>query len=143
MDQSQKKLKTKFSNKFKKPCFWSILGLFSQFLGQKHFSWKIRLCHAQLHMGFQNHAKIQKKLMTQFKENARTDGRTEGQTYRPFFIGPFQLSLRAQKKRHKKIVILAKCKLNSIDSKISESLLNNEISHEDFTAIVKKQKKIS
>ena len=70
----------KFSHKLEKPCFWQILGPFSQFLGQKNFSWKIRLYHAQLHMGFQRHAKIQKKLTTQFKENARTDRRTEGRT---------------------------------------------------------------
>ena len=36
-------LMTKFSNKFKKPCFWPILGTFSQFLGQKKISWKICL----------------------------------------------------------------------------------------------------
>ena len=29
-----------FSNKLKKPCFWPILGSFSQFLGQKKFSSK-------------------------------------------------------------------------------------------------------
>ena len=68
----------KFSNNLKKPCFWPILGPFSYFLGQKKFSWKIQLCHTQLHMGFQHHAKIQKKLMIQFKENTQTDGRTEG-----------------------------------------------------------------
>ena len=68
---------TKFSNKFKKPCF----GPFSPILGQKKFSWKIWLSHAQLHMGFQHHAKIQKKLMVQFKENAWTDeGQKDGQT---------------------------------------------------------------
>ena len=38
-------------------------------------------------MGFLHHAKIQKKLMIQFQENARTDRRTE----RPYFIGPFRL----------------------------------------------------
>ena len=69
---------TKFSNKFKKPCFWSILGPFSQFLGQKKVSWKIRLCHAQLHMGFQQHARIQKKLVIQLKRK-HPDGRAEGQ----------------------------------------------------------------
>ena len=68
----------KFSNKFKEPCFWPVLGPFSQFFGQKKFSWKIQLCHAQLHMGFQHHAKIQEKLMIQFKENAQTDRRMEG-----------------------------------------------------------------
>ena len=64
---------TQFSNKFKKPCFQPIFG-------EKEFSWKIQLCHAQLHLGFQHHAKIQKKLTIQFKENARTDGRTQGRT---------------------------------------------------------------
>ena len=34
---------TKLYNKLKKPCFWPILGQFSQFLGQKKFSWKIWL----------------------------------------------------------------------------------------------------
>ena len=31
--------------------------------------------------------------------------------------------------------MLARSKLNSIESKISEALINNEISHEDFMAI--------
>ena len=46
------------------------------------------------------------------------------------------------KKTHNKIVILAGNKLNSIDSKISEALINNEISHEDFMMIID-EKKIS
>ena len=37
-----------------------------------------------------------------------------------------------KKKNHNKIIILARSKLNSIESKISETLINNEISHEDF-----------
>ena len=32
--------------------------------------------------------------------------------------------------------MLARSKLNSIESKISEALINNEISHEDFITIV-------
>ena len=78
---------TKFFNKFKKPCFGSFWFIFPNFGGKKFFFQKIRLCHAQLHVGFQHHAKIQKKLMIQFHENARTDGRTD----RPYFIGPFRL----------------------------------------------------
>ena len=70
---------TKFPNKLKKPCFWSILDPFFPILGQKKLSQKIRLCHAQLHMSFQHHAKFQKKLRIQFQENAWTEGRTEGQ----------------------------------------------------------------
>ena len=48
IDQIQKKLITQFSYKFKKPCFWPIFPIF----GAKKFPRKIRLCHAQLHMGF-------------------------------------------------------------------------------------------
>ena len=40
---------------------------------------------------------------------------------------------RNKKKKHNKIVMLASSKLNSIESKISEALINNEISHEDFS----------
>ena len=37
---------------------------------------------------------------------------------------------RNKKKKHNKIVILARSKSNSIESEISEALMNNEISHE-------------
>ena len=37
--------------------------------------------------------------------------------------------------------MLARSKLNSIDSKISEALVDNEISHEDFEKIINKEKK--
>ena len=43
---------------------------------------------------------------------------------------------RNKKKRHSKIVILARTKLNSIESKISEALINNESSHEVFITII-------
>ena len=39
--------------------------------------------------------------------------------------------------------MLAKSKLNSIESKISEVLINSEISHEDFMIIINEEKKIS
>ena len=38
--------------------------------------------------------------------------------------------------------MLARSKLNSTESKISEALINNEISHEDFTTILNEEKKI-
>ena len=47
---------------------------------------------------------------------------------------------RNKKKKHNKIVMLARSKLNSIESKISEALINNEISHEDFIAIINEEK---
>ena len=37
--------------------------------------------------------------------------------------------------------MLARSKLNSIENKISEALINNEIKHEDFTAIIDEEKK--
>ena len=37
--------------------------------------------------------------------------------------------------------MLARSKLNSIESKISEALINNEISHEDLMAIINEEKK--
>ena len=45
------------------------------------------------------------------------------------------------KKKHNKIVMLARNKLNSIESKISEALINNEISHEDVMTIINEEKK--
>ena len=39
---------------------------------------------------------------------------------------------RNKKKKHNKIVTLARSKLNSIENKISEALINNQISHEDY-----------
>ena len=40
--------------------------------------------------------------------------------------------IRNKKKNHNKIVMLARSKLNSIERKISETLINNEITQEDF-----------
>ena len=36
--------------------------------------------------------------------------------------------------------MLARSKLNSIESKISEALINNEISHEDFMTIINEER---
>ena len=47
---------------------------------------------------------------------------------------------RNKKKKHNEIVMLARSKLNSIKSKISEALANNEISHEDFMIIINEEK---
>ena len=48
---------------------------------------------------------------------------------------------RNKKKKHNKIVMLARSKLNSIESKISKALVDNEISHEDFETIINEEKK--
>ena len=36
--------------------------------------------------------------------------------------------------------MLARSKLNSIESKLSEALINNQISHEDFITIINEEK---
>ena len=57
------------------------------------------------------------------------------------FVKKFLKTIRNKKKKHNKIVMLARSKLNSIESKISEALINNGISHEDFTTILNEEKK--
>ena len=47
---------------------------------------------------------------------------------------------RSKKKKHNKIVMLARSKLNSIESKILEALINNQISHEDFMPIINEER---
>ena len=47
---------------------------------------------------------------------------------------------RNKKKKHDKIVMLARSKLNSIEGKISEALKNNQINHEDFITIISEEK---
>ena len=56
------------------------------------------------------------------------------------FVQKFLKTIRNKKKKHNKIVMLAGGKLNSIESKISEALINNEISHEDFMTILNEEK---
>ena len=46
---------------------------------------------------------------------------------------------RNKKKKHNKIM-LARSKLNSIEGKVSEALINNEISHKDFMIIINEEK---
>ena len=57
------------------------------------------------------------------------------------FVKKFLKTTRNKKKKHNKIVMLARSKLNSIESKISEALINNEISHEDFMTIINEEMK--
>ena len=47
---------------------------------------------------------------------------------------------RNKKKKHNKIVILARSKLNSVERKISEALINNQISHKDFLTIINEER---
>ena len=57
------------------------------------------------------------------------------------FAKKFLKTIRNKKKKHNKIVMLARSKLNSIESKISKALMDNEISHEDFETIINEEKK--
>ena len=51
------------------------------------------------------------------------------------------LKTTTNKKKHNKIHMLARKRLNSIESKIPEALINNEISQEDFMTIINEEKK--
>ena len=57
------------------------------------------------------------------------------------FVKKFLKTIRNKKKKHNKIVMLARSKLNSIESKISEALIKNEISHEDFIVFLNEENK--
>ena len=48
---------------------------------------------------------------------------------------------RKKKKKHDKILMLAKSKLNSIETLISQALINMKISHEEFVTILKEKEK--
>ena len=56
------------------------------------------------------------------------------------FVKRFLKTIRNKKKKHNKIVLLPRSKLNSIESKISEALINNEIRHEDFIANINQER---
>ena len=58
------------------------------------------------------------------------------------FVKKFLKTIRNKKKKHNKIVMLARSKLNSIESKISEALGNNKISRADFMTFVIKKRNI-
>ena len=45
-----------------------------------------------------------------------------------------------RKRKHNKIAMLARSKLNSIESKISEALINNQISYEEFMTIINEER---
>ena len=48
---------------------------------------------------------------------------------------------RKKKKKHDKILMLAKSKLNSIETLISQALIDMDISHEEFITILKEKGK--
>ena len=48
---------------------------------------------------------------------------------------------RNKKKKHDKILMLAKSKLDSIETLVSQALIDMEISHEEFNAIIREEEK--
>ena len=57
------------------------------------------------------------------------------------FVKKF-LKTRNKKTQHSKIIMLARSKLNSIESEISKALADNEVSHEHFEIVINEEKKI-
>ena len=49
--------------------------------------------------------------------------------------------MKKKKKKHDKILMLAKSKLNSIETLVSQALIDMEISHEEFITILKEKDK--
>ena len=48
---------------------------------------------------------------------------------------------RKKKKKHDEILILAKSKLDIIETLVSQALIDMEISHEEFNAIIREKEK--
>ena len=48
---------------------------------------------------------------------------------------------KKKKKKYHKILMLAKCKLNGIETLLSQALIDMEISHEEFITILKEKDK--
>ena len=57
------------------------------------------------------------------------------------FVKKLLKTTKKKKKKYNKIVVLVRSKSSSIESKISEAWINNEISHEEFTAIMNEERK--
>ena len=55
-------------------------------------------------------------------------------------VKKFLNATRNKKKEHNKIVMLDRSKLNSLESKISEPLMNMQVSHEDFMTIINEER---
>ena len=74
-----------------------------------------------------------------------TSWKSKHKFYFDFFLttGIFKklLSITRNKKKHDKILILAKSKLDSIETLVSQALIDMEISHEEFNAIIREEEK--
>ena len=50
-------------------------------------------------------------------------------------IKRYKLIIEKEKKKHDNIILLAKCKLNNIEVKVSEALIDSINSHDEFVLI--------
>ena len=50
-------------------------------------------------------------------------------------IKKYKSIIKKKKKKHDKIMLLEKCKLNSIEALISKALIDSVISHDEFASI--------
>ena len=96
---------TKSFNKPKKNMFWAnFWSIFPNFEAIFFSSENLAIMHNFIWVSCTT-AKIQKKLMIQFRENAWTEGWTKGwkgrKMGRTYFIGPFELLSGVQKDLHK------------------------------------------
>ena len=57
-----------------------------------------------------------------------------------FHLTKLLKAARSKKRKHNKNSMLSRSKLNSIENKISETLIDNEISHDYFTTIINEEK---
>ena len=102
---------TKFLNILKKPCFWPIPGPFSQFFEQKKIFWKIRLPRTTSYGFLASCQNLEKTNDTIPRK--RPDRRKDERTDRPYYIGPFQLTLGVQQLYYVMIIYLLNLFLNS------------------------------
>ena len=89
---------TKFTNKFKKQCFWPILGTFSIFFGRNFFSGRSDFVTYNFICVFSTIPKFRNNDTTPRKCPERwMDRRTNKMMDRPYSLGPFPLPLGTQK----------------------------------------------
>ena len=50
---------------------------------------------------------------------------------------------RNKRKKHDKILVLAKSKLHSIETLVSQALIDMEITHDEFNAIIREKKHVT
>ena len=117
---------SQFSNKLKKTYYWP----FPPFLGQKTFSWKIQLSHTTSYEFLALCPNLEKVNNTIQRKRPRQINR---RTNRPYFKGPFWLSLGLQKGSY----TLVCCQM-TISTKYYGGELNCALNSEGIIALLRK-----